>query len=77
MAQRTGPILAESSRVGGWSIPISNNSPIMIIQEIVQVGEFLIARHPDRKVTWLSLPVLAGLIVGLVVMYGTAAAFKL
>jgi ZIP family zinc transporter len=48
-----------------------------ILQVIVEVGAFLLGRHPDRKTTWLSAPVLAGVIVGLLVMYGTAAIVKL
>jgi ZIP family zinc transporter len=48
-----------------------------ILQVIVEVGAFLVAQHPERKSTWLSPAVLAGVIVGLAVMYATAALVKI
>jgi ZIP family zinc transporter len=48
-----------------------------ILQVIVEVGAFLVAQHPERKSTWLSPAVLAGIIVGLAVMYATAALVKI
>jgi ZIP family zinc transporter len=48
-----------------------------ILQVIVEVGAFLIAQHPERKSAWLSPAVIGGVLVGLGVMYATAALIKI
>jgi zinc transporter ZupT len=48
-----------------------------ILQVIVEVGAFLTAQRPERRSTWLSPAVLGGIIVGLALMYVTAAVIRI